>query len=139
MSRPSARRASAPVGSLPAAGLRLLSLLVGVVLVLSGCAAGQAATVAPPVTADGARRIEVAFAAGAVTGGPARYAVPVGSAVELVVSSDVADEVHLHGYDRTSFVTAGATTTVRFTADLPGVFAVELEQRGAPLAEIQVS
>ena len=84
------------------------------------------------------QHIEVAFAGGAVTGGVVRYAVPSGSTVELVVSSDVADEVHVHGYDRRSFVTAGASTTMRFAADLPGVFDVELEQRGVPLAQLQV-
>jgi hypothetical protein len=91
------------------------------------------------VTADGAQRIEVAFAGGAVRNGVQRYAVPRGSAVELVVFSDVADQVHVHGYDRLSYVTAGASTTLRWRADLPGVFDVELEQRGTPLAQIQVS
>jgi heme/copper-type cytochrome/quinol oxidase subunit 2 len=68
-----------------------------------------------------------------------RYAVPLGSTVELVVASDVADEVHVHGYDRLSYVTAGATTSVRFVADLPGVFDVELEQRGLPLTQLEIA
>lgn len=112
--------------------------LVAGVLSLAACGTGGG-TVAPQVTADGTQRIEVAFAGGAVTAGRQRYAVPLGSAVELVVASDVADDVHLHGYDRGSSVTAGATTTLRFTVDLPGVFEVELEQRAAPLAELEVS
>lgn len=113
----------------------LLPLLIG------GCGAAVAPAPArtPAVTADGAQRIEVAFAGGAVRNGVQRYAVPRGSAVELVVSSDVADQVHVHGYDRLSYVTAGASTTLRWRADLPGVFDVELEQRGTPLAQIQVS
>ena len=85
------------------------------------------------------QRIDIAYAGGAVTGGVARHEVPLGSTVELVVASDVADEVHLHGYDRSSFVTAGATTTLRFVADIPGVFEVELEQRGVQLAQLQVA
>ena len=48
----------------------------------------------------------------------------------------MADEVHVHGYDRRSYVTAGASTTLRFVADLPGAFDVELEQRGVPLAQL---
>jgi hypothetical protein len=119
-------------------GRRHVAATLAAAFVLAACAAAGGA-LAPQVTADGTQRIEVAFAGGAVTGGPQRYAVPRGSVVELVVASDVADEVHLHGYDRSSFVTAGATTTLRFTADLPGVFEVELEQRSAPLAEVQVS
>jgi hypothetical protein len=119
-------------------GRRLAGVLAAGALV-AGCGGAGGGTVAPQVTAEGVQRIEIAFAAGAVTGGPQRYAVPLGSAVEVVVASDVADEVHLHGYDRSSFVTAGATTTLRFAADLPGVFEVELEQRSTPLAELQVS
>ena len=117
---------------------RSAAAALAALLLLGACSAGPS-TVAPTVTAAGAQHIEIGFAGGAVTGGVVRYAVPADSTVELVVSSDVADEVHLHGYDRTSYVTAGATTGLRFVADLPGVFAVELEQRAAPLGEIQVS
>lgn len=112
-------------------------LAVGVALAVGGCAA-PAAAVAPVLSADGVQRVEVAYAGGVVTGGVVRYAVPIGSTVELVVGSDVADRVHLHGYDRFGFVTAGATATVRFVANLPGVFEVELEQRATRLAELQV-
>lgn len=120
--------------------------LAALALALGGCGAappppGPTPTpaAAPVVGADGVQRVEVSFAGGAVRGGVTRYAVPRGSAVELVVASDVADQVHLYGYDRLSFVTAGATTTIRFVADRPGVFDVELEQRETPLARLQVS
>jgi predicted small lipoprotein YifL len=116
-----------------------LALLGALLLALAAC--GNPAPSAIPAAAapDGNRRVEVAFAGGAVTGGVQRYAVPVNATVELVVSSDVADEVHLHGYDRKSFVTAGASTTITFAANLTGVFDVELEQRATPLASLQVS
>ncbi|WP_214405206.1 hypothetical protein [Pseudonocardia lacus] len=115
-------------------------LLLGLALALAlvGCSSPAPSAVPAPVAPDGALRVEVAFAGGAVTGGVVRYAVPVGSTVELVVTSDVADEVHLHGYDRSGFVTAGASTSIRLVADLPGVFEAELEQRAVPLAELQV-
>jgi hypothetical protein len=109
-------------------------LRVTLLLVLAGCSSSAPSAVPP----DGVRRIDVAYAGGAVTGGVVRHSVPLGSTVELVVTSDVADEVHLHGYDRRSFVTAGASTTIRLVADLPGVFEAELEQRAVPLAELQV-
>jgi anti-sigma factor RsiW len=117
----------------------LAAMLVAAALALGGCGAAGTGSLAPAVTADGVQRVEVAFAGGAVTGGLRRYAVPLGSTVELVVASDVADEVHVHGYDRLSYVTAGATTTVRFVADLPGVFDVELEQRGLPLTQLEIA
>jgi hypothetical protein len=127
-------------------------LLAGAVLTLVACGApapgpaapapqvgAVAAAPASAAPADEVQRIELSYAGGAVTGGLQRIEVPVGSTVELVVASDVADEVHLHGYDLSSFVTAGATTTLRFVADIPGVFEVELEQRGDQLAQLQVS
>jgi hypothetical protein len=78
-------------------------------------------------------RIELRFVGGAVVGGVARQAVPLGSTVQLVVSSDVADEVHLHGYDRKVDVPAGGTATLSLVANVPGVFDVELESRSTPL------
>ncbi|MCO1654243.1 hypothetical protein [Pseudonocardia humida] len=111
---------------------------MAVLLGPAGCSSTGPSAATPATAPDGTLRIEVGYAGGAVAGGVVRYAVPVGSTVELVVASDVADEVHLHGYDRSSFVTAGASTAIRLDADLPGVFEVELEQRGVPLAELQV-
>jgi heme/copper-type cytochrome/quinol oxidase subunit 2 len=128
MSRPRSRRT-----------VPLATLLAALAVAVAGCSAAAPAAVPATVTAGGVQHIEVAYAGGAVTGSAQRYAVPVGSTVELVVSSDVADEVHVHGYDRKSFVTAGASTTLRWEATLPGVFDVELEQRGTPLASLQVS
>jgi hypothetical protein len=125
----------------------LLAVTLAPVVGVGGCAAAPAGR--PPAAAPAGggsagaaatvQRIEIAYAGGAVTSGVARHEVPLGSTVDLVVASDVADEVHLHGYDRSSFVTAGATTTLRFVADIPGVFEVELEQRGVQLAKLQVS
>jgi hypothetical protein len=120
-------------------GPRLAATLVVMVLVVVGCGTTGTGTAAPVVTADGVQRVEVAFAGGEVTGGVRRYAVPLGSTVELVVASDVAEQVHLHGYDRMAYVTAGATATLRFAADLPGVFDVELEGSATPLTQLQIA
>lgn len=122
------------VGGGWSAGKRRLAAVVGSVAVLLTVAACAGQQVRSPAAApDGTRRVEL------TRGQVQRYAVPVGSTVELVVSSDVADEVHLHGYDRSSFVTAGATTTLRFVADVPGVFDVELERTGEQLGQLAVS
>jgi hypothetical protein len=120
-------------------GPRLAATLVAMVLVVVGCGTAGTGAAAPAVTADGVQRVEVTFAGGEVTGGVRRYAVPLGSTVELVVASDVAEQVHLHGYDRMAYVTAGATATLRFAADLPGVFDVELEGSGTPLTQLQIA
>ena len=90
-------------------------------------------------TADRAPRIEISYVGGAVVGGVTRHAVPLGSVVELVVASDVTDEVRVRGYERSGYVTGGASITLRFVADRAGVFEVELVQRGVPLAQLEVS
>lgn len=72
-------------------------------------------------------------------GDTGRAEVPLGSTVSLVVSGDTADEVHLHGYDRYFDVPAGGSATLTFTADIPGVFEVELHDQGLLLTQLQVT
>ncbi|MDT7624734.1 MAG: hypothetical protein QOF99_5635 [Pseudonocardiales bacterium] len=85
-----------------------------------------------------AQRVEVHYAKGAVQGGVSRVPVRLGSPVTLVVTSDVADEVHLHGYDRKVDVPAGGTASIDFVADQAGVFEAELESRGTQLVQLEV-
>jgi len=82
--------------------------------------------------------VEVHFAGGTVQGGVNRVPVRLGSSVALVVTSDVADEVHLHGYDRKSDVAPGGTTTIEFVADHAGVFEAEMESRGIQLVQLEI-
>jgi hypothetical protein len=75
---------------------------------------------------------------GAPKGGIVRATVNKDDHVALVVKSDVADEIHLHGYDLMKDVEAGGTATIAFKADVPGQFEVELEDRGLQIAELTV-
>lgn len=75
---------------------------------------------------------------GAVVGGVQRVQVPRGADVVLRVTSDVADGVHLHGYDEEVDVAAGGTAEMRLHADVPGIFEVELERSRVLLARLQV-
>lgn len=81
--------------------------------------------------------VEVTVTGGEVEG-PGRVEVPLGEDVTVRVTSDVADEVHVHGYDLFADVPAGGTGEVSFTADLPGVYEVELEGAHLPLVELAV-
>ena len=72
-------------------------------------------------------------------GGIVRQTVSKDDQVVLVVSSDVADEIHLHGYDIARNVAAGGTVRLPFKATIPGRFEVELEDRGVPIADITVN
>lgn len=83
--------------------------------------------------------VQLSYLGGQVTGATARVAVALGSTVTLEVTSDTADEIHLHGYDLSTPVTPGAPAVLTFTADIPGVFELELEESGVPLTQVEVS
>ena len=70
--------------------------------------------------------------------GSSRESVDLDSAVVVTVTSDVADEVHVHGYDLMADVAPGAPATIRFMADAPGRFEIELEDTGVQIAELEV-
>ena len=82
--------------------------------------------------------VSVDFTGGAVEVPDDRFEVARHGFVEITITSDVADEVHVHGYNLTRAFDAG-TTTVRFTAGIPGVFEVELEDSGHALFELTVT
>jgi hypothetical protein len=95
----------------------------------------------PPTTAEqppGPTVVRVNVVNGAPKGGIVREKIDQGGRVLIVVKSDVADEVHLHGYDISRDVAADGTARLRFRATLPGRFEVELENRGVPIAELTV-
>jgi hypothetical protein len=137
--------------------LRTSLLTAGVVLALSGCAgtdeppaSSSTGTSAPesstsassspagPITPAG-QRIVVTVAGGQVTGDTGRVPVAAGEQVTLVVTSDVADELHLHGYDLRTALTPGTPAELSFEATVPGVFEVELHDAGTVLLTLQVS
>ena len=82
--------------------------------------------------------VRVTVVNGAAEGGIVRATVAQGDRVRLVVSSDGADEIHLHGYDVSRDVAAGGTVTLAFRASIPGRFEAELEERGVQIADITV-
>jgi hypothetical protein len=92
----------------------------------------------PTTTEPATPAIEVRVVGGKPQGGARRERVQLGETVTLRVVADVADEVHLHGYDRSADVAPGRPAQLRFTADIPGVFEVELEQRKQRLLELEV-
>lgn len=75
---------------------------------------------------------------GRPVGGAATVAVRDGEPIRLLVASDVADEVHVHGYDLAEAVGPGQPARLVFRADLQGVFEVELEQGAVVVAQLEV-
>jgi hypothetical protein len=101
-------------------------------------AAGSATvtTTAPTTTAAGPV-IEIAYRGGKLEGN-GRKQVTKGQTVTLRVTSDVADEVHVHGYDKEAAIPAGGTAEVVFKADVAGVFEVELHKKHLKIADLEV-
>lgn len=117
--------------------LRLLYLLLGaagavvaVVLLLSRNGDG-----------DGTRGLveaTIEVREGRPVGGIARIEVDEGGEVHITVTADVEDEVHVHGYDLMEDVAPDAPAEFSFTADRPGRFEIELEERELQIGEFTV-
>jgi heme/copper-type cytochrome/quinol oxidase subunit 2 len=61
-----------------------------------------------------------------------------GETIRFRVRSDVADEVHVHGYDVKKNVAPGKPVTFSIPAKIDGRFEVELEGRGEQIAQLEV-
>ena len=93
-----------------------------------GSSGGGASSQVPTIVVRGAQPV----------GGVQDLTFSKGEDIRFTVRSDVADEVHLHGYDVMEDVPAGGSVEFDVPATIEGVFEVELEQRVVPLAEITV-
>jgi hypothetical protein len=82
--------------------------------------------------------IQVRVAGGKVETAERRVTVSRGDRVRVQVESDQADEVHVHGFDLSKQVGPGKPATVEFTANLPGVWEVELEDAKRKLFDLEV-
>ncbi len=61
-----------------------------------------------------------------------------GETVRFRVVSDVAEEVHVHGYDLKKDLQPGKTATMSFKASITGIFEIEFEQSAEQIAELRV-
>ncbi|WP_290062106.1 hypothetical protein [Amycolatopsis solani] len=113
---------------------RTLLLVTMLGLLLGGCSSPT-----PPAPAGpGEQVVRFTVQDGKRVAGPDRVEVAPGRAVRLEVTSDTADELHVHGYDKEAELTAGQPGSVAFTADIPGLFEVELHHSGAKLTQLRV-
>lgn len=103
----------------------------------SSSAPGTTGSVATTAT-EPVRTIEVTFAAGQVVGGARRETVRLGEKVRVRVTSDIADEVHIHTYDVSGAVAPGQPVELTFTASIPGRHEVELEKKDKQLLTLEV-
>lgn len=71
-------------------------------------------------------------------GGVKTLVADKGEKLRFVVTSDVEDEVHVHGFDVSKPVGPGKKAKFVIPASMDGIYEVELEVRAVPIAEIRV-
>jgi heme/copper-type cytochrome/quinol oxidase subunit 2 len=105
----------------------------------AGSSASASMSSSPPASPEPAVvDVAVTVRGGRVTPPTHRVKVRRGQTVRLRVTSDVADEVHVHGFDLKKDVGAGQTATIEFVADQPGLDEVELESAGLQLVQLEI-
>lgn len=89
---------------------------------------------------EGADKVPtIVIRGGEPVGGVRELSYEEGDRIRFKVTSDVSDEVHVHGYDLAKDVEAGGTVSFDFPATIEGVFEAELEGRKEQIAELRVN
>ena len=101
-------------------------------------APSSAAPTATPPTSAGTT-IDITYAGGEISGDTGRIDLDTGEQVTLTVTSDVAEQVHVHGVDLYIDLEPGTPATTTFAQQAPGVYEVELHDAGTVLTRLQVS
>jgi len=114
------------------AGLGLLAIVVAVVAFLIARSSGNSSSSTPATV----YHLEVRNAK--PVGGVRTVTFKKGGRVRFSVTSDVADEIHVHGYDLHKDVVKGGTVSFNFPAKIDGIFVVELESRSEQIASLHV-
>ncbi|MER6447800.1 hypothetical protein DEJ51_06675 [Streptomyces venezuelae] len=102
---------------------------------------GHGATPPPvgiPAPEQADRTVTITVRDGKVSPAPARTELRRGERVALRVTSDRADTLHVHGYDKELALPAGQEATLVLTADRTGLFEVETHESGLVLTQLLV-
>lgn len=107
----------------------------------AGADATATTSSAPTDSADSGSAATASFIVegGERVSGPEQVEVAVGETVAIKVTSDTADEVHVHGYNKTVALRPGEPATLEFEASIAGVWEIELHDSGALLTELRVT
>ncbi|GAA1580577.1 hypothetical protein GCM10009789_38050 [Kribbella sancticallisti] len=97
-------------------------------------------TASAPTVAVAGVNVEVTIKEGKIaTAGGTVVKAKAGQTVRLVATSDVADSLHVHGYDKTLDLEPGKTVSLLFTADMKGSFEVETHESAKLAFRLQVA
>ena len=92
----------------------------------------------PPAVSAVDKEIVVTVVDKKVTPPTSRIEVRRGAAVRITVTSDVPDDLHVHGYDMTKSLPAGQPASIEFRADQSGLFEVETHDTHLVLFQLVV-
>jgi hypothetical protein len=95
------------------------------------------ATIPPPTPAVD-KQITITIAKKKVTPRTGRIEVAKGNLVRVTVASDVADALHIHGYDLEVDLPANTPRSIEFRADTAGLFEVETHDSHLVLFQLVV-
>jgi len=113
---------------------RLVAVVFGLTLAFGLGACGSAAAGDPSVV----KEITVTIVGTTVTPAPDRIEVAKGQSVRLTVTSDRADMLHVHGYDKSLELKPGTPAVLQFVADQDGLFEVEVHSSHLQLFQLEV-
>jgi len=82
--------------------------------------------------------VKIVVKGGKPVGGVKDITVKKGDPVRFTVNSDVADEIHVHGYDFHKDVKKRGSVSFDFPAKIDGEFVIELESRSEQIAALKV-
>ena len=117
-------------------GLVVAAAVVAFVIAQSGGSSSSSSKTTQSSTA--AKPKLVLVKGGKPVGGVQDITVKKGQPVRFTVQSDVADEIHVHGYDFHKNVAKGGTVSFDFPAKIDGDFVIELESRSEQIAALRV-
>jgi hypothetical protein len=103
------------------------------------CAELEGAAAAEGGTAGSGEVPTIVVRDGEPVGGIRELEYSAGEQVRFRVSSDEAEEIHVHGYDFSQNVPAGGTIEFDFPAELEGIYEAELEEQGVQIAELRIN
>jgi hypothetical protein len=109
-------------------------LTPAVVILVAALAAGCGSSSSAPKNLNATVRVVKAMPAGGVQS----LDVKKGGQIHLVVKSDTADEIHIHGYDFHKDVARNGSVTFDFPAKIDGKFVIELENHKQQIASLTV-
>ena len=90
-------------------------------------------------TTDGVKTFGLEIKDKKIVFGPTTLSVQEGDEVKLTVLSDIDEEIHIHGYDKSLDLTKGQPATITFAATMTGRFEFELEHSGTALGVLEVA